>query len=365
MILHRRIYVASFVLILCIGAHFTAPVLRAAAETLPERLEDADFWRMIVEFSEPDGYFRSDNLLSNELWMQYVIPELIKRTQPGGAYLGVGPEQNFTYIAALKPRIVFITDIRRGNTHTQLMYKALFELSTDRADFVARLFTKKRPEGLGASATVQEIFNAFSSVSTGNEDAYKENLKAIQNLLVEKHKLPLSKTDLDGIDYVYRSFYTFGPGISYNSTGRGFGGRGGNFTTYADLMKQTDADGTCRGYLANDANFKILKDLEEKNLLIPLIGDFGGPKALRAVGKYLKEHGVTVVSFYLSNVEQYLGSNWTTFCANVASLPLDEKSTFIRASRGFGGGPGYGGLTTTLGGMQAETRNCSGIQPSR
>lgn len=346
---------------LCIGGLSTAPMIRAAAEPLPERLRDSEFWRISEEFSEPNGYFRSDNLLSNEMWMQYVIPELIHRTQPGGAYMGVGPEQNFTYIAALKPKIVFITDIRRGNLHTHLVYKAVFELSSDRADFVARLFTRKRPEGLTAASTAQDIFKAFSTVSTGDEAAYKENLKAIDNLLLEKHKFPLSKDDLEGIEYVYHSFYAFGPGINYGSSGRGFGRRGGSFTTYADLMTQADGNGVCRSYLANDENYKVLKELEEKNLVVPLVGDFAGPKAIRSVGKYLKEHSVTVTAFYLSNVEQYLGGNWSTFCANVASLPLDEKSTFIRASRNGGGGPGFG-LTTSLGSMQSETKSCTGIQ---
>ena len=77
-------------------------------------------------------------------------------------YLGVGPEQNFTYIAALKPKMAFIVDVRRGNLQLHLMYKALFELSSDRADFIFRLFSRKRPEGLGPKSTADEIFAARS-----------------------------------------------------------------------------------------------------------------------------------------------------------------------------------------------------------
>jgi hypothetical protein len=363
MIQHRRFLIASLLLILCVGALSSAPMVRGAVDTLPTRLDDKEFWRISEEFSEPNGFFRSDNLLSNEMGMQHVIPDLVHRTAPGGVYMGVGPEQNFTYIAVLKPKMVFITDIRRGNLHTQLMYKALFELSANRAEFVSRLFTKKRPDGLETSSPAQELFKAFSTIQTGDEAAYKENFKAIVDLLVKKHKLPLSDDDQAGIEYVYHSFYAFGPGISYNSTGRGFGGgrggRGGNFTTYADLMTQTDSDGVNHGFLASEENFKVLKNLEEKNLIVPLVGDFGGPKAIRTIGRYLKEHSATVTAFYLSNVEQYLGSNWNDFCANVASLPLDEKSTFIRSSRGgYRAGPGFG-LATSLGGMLAETKGCS------
>jgi hypothetical protein len=361
---NRSWYFALVILILLTGAPRHAPAVSNAADTLPERLSDKEFWQLTEECSEPDGYFRSDNLLSNEIWMQHVIPDLIRKTQPGGAYLGVGPEQNFTYIAALKPRIAFITDIRRGNLHTQLMYKALFELAADRADFVSRLFTRKRPDGLDAKSTVQEIFQKLQGVAAGDETAYKENLKAIHDLLVEKHKLPLSKEDLAGIEYVYHNFYLFGPGISYGSSGQSFGGRGRSFVTYADLMTLTDESGNSRGYLASEENFKTVKDLEEKNFIIPVVGNFSGPKALRAVGKYLKEHNSTVAAFYLSNVEQYLGGAWSAFCTNVANLPLDEKSTFIRASRN--GGPGFrgpgGSLLSTLGSMQAETKGCGGIQ---
>ena len=361
----RRAWYFTFtILILLSAAPRHAPAVWYAADTLPERLSDQEFWQMTEEFSEPEGYFRSDNLLSNEIWMQHVIPDLIRRTQPGGAYLGVGPEQNFTYIAALKPRIVFITDIRRGNLHTQLMYKALFELAADRADFVSLLFTKKRPEGVDSKFTAQDLFQKFAGVATGDEAAYKGNLKAIRDLLAEKHKLPLSKEDLAGIEYVYRNFYLYGPAIQYGSSGQSFGGRGRNFVTYADLMTLTDESGNYRSYLAGEENFRTVKDLEEKNLVIPIVGNFAGPKALRAVGKYLKERKAIVAAFYLSNVEQYLGGAWGVFCANVANLPLDEKSTFIRSSRngaqGFRG-PG-GSLTSSLGSMQAETKGCGGVQ---
>src|SRR5207245_1794008 len=121
-------------------------------------------------------------------------------------YMGVGPEQNFTYITALKPAMVFIVDVRRGNLELQLMYKALFELSSDRADFVSRLFSKKRPATVTAKSTIGEIFAGFWDVETSDE-LYNENLKAIQNQLTVKHGIPLSEEDLKGIEYVYHAFY--------------------------------------------------------------------------------------------------------------------------------------------------------------
>jgi hypothetical protein len=354
----RRLIITGLFLLLGLGASSARPALRAADQTLPPHLTDQEFWQLSSDISEPNGYFRSDNLLSNEIYFQHVIPDLVHGAGPGGAYLGVGPEQNFTYIAALRPDMVFIPDIRRGNLDLQLMYKALFELSSDRAQFVSRLFTKKRPESVDRNSTAEELFAAYSNVRTDAEETYRENLKAIDDVLVKQHALPLSNDDLSGINYVYSNFYKFGPDIDYNSSSQsGFGG--GGFVTYAELMTATDGGNVSRSYLANEESFKVLKTLEEKNLIVPVVADLSGPKAVRAIGRYLKEHNATVTAFYLSNVEQYLnsGGSYTSFCRNVAALPLDTKSTFIRSTRS--GGFGRGGLMSQLGAMQAETKACA------
>jgi len=346
--------VAGALLIAVLAGFLFVPGAGVAAQSIPAQLTDQQFWNISSESSEADGTFRSDNLLSNEIGFQYVIPDLIKTAKPGRIYMGVGPEQNFTYIAALKPKMVFIVDIRRGNLDLQLVYKALFELSKDRADFVSRLFSKKRPDGLTTKSSALEIFTAFSKVETSDAE-YKANIKAIKDQLLTNHKFPLSETDLSGVDYVYNAFYQFGPAINYSSSTGSFVGGGMNRVTYFDLMAATDESGESRSYLANEDNFLFLKDLETKNLLIPVIGNFGGSKAIRAVGRYLKGIDATVSAFYLSNVEQYLYQDgiWNNFCSNVASLPLDQTSTFIRSVRG--GGPG---LSSELGNMVADTKSC-------
>lgn len=351
--------------------------LLSAAPPVPTQLTDEQFWKLSSSLSEQDGVFRSDNLLSNELTFQYVIPELLKTAQQGRVYMGVGPEQNFTYIAALKPAMAFIVDIRHGNLDVQLMYKALFELSANRSEFVSKLFSRKPMTGFRAQTTGRELFTAYSRAEPSKE-LYDANLKAILDHLKTKHGLPLSAGDLDGIEWAYSNYYRFGPSIFYNSsdtsvapeivgaTGQnGRGGRGGggfNGTTYGDLMMADDGAGKERSYLANDENFTVLKNLEAKNLLVPVVGDFGGPKAIREVGKYLKSVNAMVAAFYLSNVEQYLSQDGKTsaFLASVATLPIDESSRFIRSggNRGFGGGGG--GLGSELGNMLEESRPYAG-----
>lgn len=358
----RRVQVLGLALFVAVALAAGPPGRAAAADTLPDRLSDQDFWKLSEELSEPDGYFRSDNLLSNELYYPEVLPELVARVKRGGVYLGVGPEQNFNYIAALRPRMAFITDVRRGNLHTQLMYKALFELSADRAEFVSRLFTKPRPAGLAASATAAQLMQAYWDVPTSAQAVFDANLKALTTHLTVTRKLPLAPEDLEGIAYVYNAFYWYGPSITYSSSNGG-GNRGGSMANYAQLMSATDTVGVGQSYLATEDSFAVMKDLETRNLVVPVVGNFGGPRSLKAVGQYVREHGAAVSAFYLSNVEQYLRQDGiqSLFCANVATMPLTAESTFIRSQSWGGGG---GGFQNSLGLMQAETAGCVTPPPS-
>ena len=208
-------------LILAIFLLVSIGCITIAAPPVPTQLTDEQFWQLSSSSSEEDGVFRSDNLLSNELNFQYVIPDLLKIAQPGRVYMGVGPEQNFSYIAALKPSMAFIVDIRHGNLDVHLMYKALFEMSDNRAEFVSRLFSRKQPAGLSASSTAAELFTAYLGVDPSKE-LYEANLKAVIDHLKTKHKFPLSEGDLDGIEWAMSNYYRFGPSIGYNSSDPNF-----------------------------------------------------------------------------------------------------------------------------------------------
>jgi len=331
----------SIALILGVSA---IPSLKTArmAEPLPSRLSDEAFRRMVTGFSEEGGYFRFENFLSNELAFQQVIPTLKETTKAGGVYLGVGPEQNFTYITALQPKIAFVIDIRRQNMLEHMMYKALFELSNDRADFLSRLYSRKRPGGLNADGDPEILFAGYQAVQPDRR-LVQENLSAMKEVLTN-HKSGLSKEDFDSIEYVYRVFVEAGPDLDY--TIGGFGGGGGS-PTYEQLMTATDKAGHNWSYLASEANYRLMRDMEMKNLIVPLVGDFAGPKAIRAVAEYLADHDAKVTAFYLSNVEQYLFQDpgqWRRFYRNVSTLPLDSSSTFIRSvnAGAYGRFGGYG-----------------------
>src|SRR6516165_2068777 len=295
-----------------------------AAETLPSQLTDAECWKMISDFSEPNGYFQYEIVTSNETSYQVVLPELIKNARSGGAYLGVGPEQNFTYIAALQPKIAFIIDIRKDMMLEHLMYKAVFEMSADRADFVSNLFSRKRPAQLTADSPVRTVFQAYAEVPPDRMLA-EDHLKDILARLKTGHHFPLTPEDESRIRMMYLDFLREGV-ITFQSSFMSPG--------YATLMTMTDGAGKNWSYLASRENYERVRAMHQKNLIVPLVGDFAGPKAIRTVGQYLKDHGAIVNAFYISNVEDYIWT-WPAYTGNVASLPVDALSTFIRWSPSF------------------------------
>ena len=323
------------------------------SDPLPERLTDSAFWALSNALSEPAGYFRSDNLVGNEVTMQHPIPDLIASTPRGGVYVGVGPDQNFTDIAALRPQIAFVVDIRRLNVMQHLFYKAVFELSPTRADFLSRLFARPRPAGLDTASSIEVLVNAYATVAADSL-LYQRTMLEMRDHLTRVRALPLTDEEISGIEYVYTAFFSAGPELTYNfGTGRG-GWNGRRFMpSYGSQLMEADAAGVRHGYLASEERYRVLQDLERRNLIVPVTGDFAGPHALRALGTWVRGHDATITAMYTSNVEQYLFQsevNWRRFFENVATFPITPQSTFIRALFNMGyqfssGGPGPRSVT--------------------
>ena len=334
-VLAAFVYLLAFHYVPLDSAEFPPP---DAADNLPTRLNDEEFWRMISDFSEAGGFFRSDNFLSNEGTYQYVIPSVKKKVRAGGVYMGVGPEQNFTYVAAFEPKMAFIVDIRRQNMIEHLLYKSLMELSANRGEFLSRLFSRP-PVAVGPDESPEALYRVYQAAEPDTA-LFNRNVRQVWEHLTGTHHFDLSAEDEKSLRYVYNAFFEAGPDMSYMFLPPSGGGWG--MPTYGELMTETDGLGRNWSFLATDEQFRRVQQMERDNLIIPLVGDFAGDKAIRAVARYLREHGATLSAFYTSNVEQYLfqqGDEWKSFYSNVATLPLDSSSTFIRFvlnGRGFG-----------------------------
>jgi hypothetical protein len=242
----------------------------------------------------------------------------------------VAPEQNYHYIAALRPRIAFVLDIRRQAVIQHLMYKAVFELSPNRADFISLLFTKPRPDGISPTATAFQTWNAFWLIPT-DTTRFWPNFTRILNHLKVTRRLPLSAGDSALLHYTYSAFYVSGPNLMSN----GSSGAEGNASTFANLTSTTDGLGVERSFLANEDGYQAVRRLHQSNLIIPVVGDFAGTHALRSIGNFLREHNTQLAAFYVSNVETYLSREGKAgaFYANVATIPHNETSVLVRGIR--------------------------------
>lgn len=352
----RRMVKLAFVVTLFIASVSTTAQQPAPVQPKPpESIAPAEFARMIREMSEEGGYFLSDNFTSNETSYLHIVDKLKQLGETGGVYLGVGPEQNFTYIAKLRPRLAFIVDIRRQAMIQHLMYKAIFHLAPTRTEFLSRLLSRPLPTetkqakekepaqeipkeaGPPAApklaipkpaAPVTELLSFFDKLAP-SEQTYAANLAEIKKVIEHEFQFPLSSNDKATLDYVYKNFRADGLEIAFRMDSNW----GNYFPTFRELIAQTDLHGKAGNFLAVAEDYNFVRELHRKNLIIPLVGDFGGPKALAAVGDYLRKNGLTVSAYYLSNVEQYLfdGTSFDGFARNVKKLPTTDKSLFIRA----------------------------------
>ena len=329
--------------VLLIGTIIARPT--ALADKLPSQISDSEFWRIVTEFSEPNGPYPYENYVGNEIMLQRVIPAARKEIKADRVYIGVGPEQNFTYAAALEAKMAFVVDIRRQNMLELLLYKALFEIADNRADFVSQLFSRKRPPNLDARTSVSALFSAYKDVQA-NETYQQQNFKDIKNVLA-KHGFKLTDQDLQTIEKLHVVFYRAGPSIDYGFEAGELSIRPpAGFPSFERMMIATDGDcgspcltsyslppgpGRNWSFLATEENFQYIRSMQRKNLFIPLVGDFAGPSTLRMIGQYLMDHSATVSAFYASNVEYYLDDGQQqTFYANVLTLPTDSSSLFLR-----------------------------------
>lgn len=289
----------------------------------------------IARLSEPEGQFDTDNLISNEHSYADVIPPLASGGVSGGAYLGVGPDQNFSYIARIRPSVAYIIDIRRDNLLLHLLFKALFAQANTRAEYLSLLTGRSPPDrpDRWTGAPIQALV-AHVDAPAMPADALR-SLRARVDATIEGFGVPLSATDRRTIDRFHRTFVDAGLALRFQSHGRP---PRPYYPTLRELLLATDGRGQAGNYLASEGDFRFVRRLQERDQIIPVVGDVGGPHALRAIAGAIARRGERVSAFYLSNVETYLSRDgaYRRFTQNLRLLPRDGRSVMIRAT--FGGG---------------------------
>ena len=291
--------------------------------------------RLVETLSEPGGFFDTDNLISNERSYLHVIGALERLGVTGGAYIGVGPAQNFSYIAQVRPSVAFIIDIRRDNLLQHLMFKALFALSQNRAEYLHLLLGRPVPRNVErwAERPIDALVAWLDDTPATRASAESARTAVLDE--VRRSGIPLSADDLATIERFHTAFIEAGLDLRFTSTGRA---PRWYYPTLRQLLTETDLEGRTASYLASETDFQFLKDLQRRNLVIPVTGDLAGSHALASIGRLIAERGLRVSAFYTSNVEDYLlrDGSFADYSRTVVGLPRDERSVIIRSY--FGGG---------------------------
>ncbi len=296
-----------------------------------QRTVDSSFAGVIARLSESGGYFDSDNIISNEASYLQIASQLTKVGVRGGVYIGVGPDQNFSYIALIRPRVAFMLDVRRDNMMEHLLFKSLFVSSHNRLEYLLRLFGKAVPSDIESwtGRSTSEILAAFADARLDSQTVAAA--RRLSNDRIARFGVPLTPHDREMIDRYRSAFVSEGLDTRYSSIGRN---NRGDYPSFGRLMMETDRAGRQISYLADENAFQFVRTMQLNDRIIPVVGNVAGDKALKAIGQYATERGLNVSAFYLSNVEQYLmgrDGGFDEYARNVKTLPHDSTSVIIRS----------------------------------
>ena len=317
------------------------PASRAAVavvEPAGPAAPSVDFPARVAALSESGGYFDSDNLISNERSYLHVVGALRRLGVQGGAYIGVGPDQNFSYIAHVRPSIAFMLDVRRDNLLEHLLFKALFAAARTRIEYLALLVGRPVPTDVDAwrDRSLDAIVAHLDS--TPGTPASAAHAREVALRGARAARLPLSDTDVATFARFHDEFITAGLDLRYTSRSRP---TRGFYPSLRDLLLERDLEGQQSSYLASEGDFQFVKQLQARDLVIPVTGNLAGEHALAAIGQLVAARGERVSVLYTSNAEDYVmrDGGFPRFARNVAALPRDARSVVIRSYFG-----GYRGM---------------------
>ena len=323
----RRIHVRtpSFVFVVCLLAAAAGWAAWPQSQPAPARSE---FARLVVELSESGGHFDTDNLVSNERSYLHVMPQLEESGVTGGVYIGVGPEQNFSYIARIRPSVAFIVDIRRDNLLLHLLFKALFASSRSRMEYLCLLTGRPVPEDLARwrNAGIEEHIAYIDGAKPSGTPALNRRLQDA----IRRFGVPVSAEEFATIDRFHGAFVDAGLSLQFRSFGRP---PRSYYPNYRELLLETDLAGRQLNYLASESDYQFLRSLQARGGVIPVVGDLGGTHALAAIGRWMEERNHRLSAFYASNVEGYLfrDGSFTSYMENLSRLPHTQRSVVIRS----------------------------------
>jgi hypothetical protein len=282
---------------------------------------DQTLARVVADLSEPETGRPADNLITNEDSFARVADRL-DGVAAEGVFLGVGPDQNLTYLAHAQPRLGFVVDFRRRNALLHFVQKALFALAKDRASYLERLLART-PAWLPADPSAADLVAAFEGVAM---DRARLDLTVAH---VKSFLRPLGViADSEWPEIATIQAKLAGPGLNARFLALPI------YPTLGRLIRSNDRNGRPAHFLAREDWYRTVREAQIGDRVIPLVGDFAGPSTLGKLGDWLRRRGLAVSLFYASDVEFFLlrSGKFPAYVANLDRLPWSEGAMLIRAS---------------------------------
>jgi hypothetical protein len=284
----------------------------------------SDLQRLFA-LSEAGERFISDNVVSNETSL--LQPSQVLAGLRGGAYIGVGPEQNFTYIALTRPELAIIVDLRRDNALLQLLYKALFEVAQSRLEFLCLLLGRPYDPKLepAQDAGIDVTLAVVQTIAPVRDWFARQ--QAGLDARIRRYGLDLSEDDMVRIKRMHELFFVRQLDLRFEL----HKANGRKYPSLQNLLRLRSPSGYGT-FLDTRDSFEFVQGLERQHRIVPLVGDVSQLRSLGAIADELGRRGLRLRAFYISNVEQYLigRPSFRGWLDNLRRLPHDERSVLVR-----------------------------------
>lgn len=305
-----------------------------------------DLIRGQLKLAPPPTDYGLDCFVSSEVGYNEVIARCAPSAErPGGAYLGVGPDQNYTYIGALRPALAVILDARLDNLLEHLIFKLAFAEARDPLDYLCLLLGRARAtgpgDGLTARLRAQPLDAAAAAVFSANvRRAFQARWTSDERLLARVERLLR--------EFVRRQ-------LAVTSVSETCLANLDKIPDFEEVITSTTPEGFNFHYLTDAGRFGVVKALHAEDRIIPLLGNVVSPEGIAAARRVVEGAGLKLSTVYLSNLEEFLlqryviegdritgrpnplglfegapGQAYAALIERLAALPCDDDAVLIR-----------------------------------
>lgn len=320
---------------LALGPACKGDLTRHESEPAAAPSYEVTFGRSIARLSEDEGTFFSGNLVSNEPHYLDAAPWLLAHPSTERVYIGVGPEQNLSYIALLRPRLSFIVDVRRDNLLLHLIYKCLFERAKSRVEWLAALLGRDLEHARLTDADALEVSDPSTTLEQivalvrASPPSATHSARTLDDVLscMDRLGVDIEPHDAKRLGRLLTELSSAGLDARFETTSPR-----PDFPTLEQLLLAHDPSSRATGFLGSVDSYRTLRALHARDAIIPLVGDFAGQHTFEQIGESLRERGLELSVLYASNVEQYLllDGRWAAWRDNVRTLPAAPSAFILR-----------------------------------